>query len=104
MDPGCLGIDGSLPAAQRRDTDPERSGDIRRCEVPSLLQLEHSPVTAAVLVPVDVSRSPAPIVAGQEAGHPPPPPPPAGVFLVFPRPPAGGGGLGSQKGGGSQGG
>ena len=58
-----------LPAAQRRDTDPERSGDIRRCEVPRLLQLEHSPVTATVLVPVDVAGNPAPIVAGLEPDH-----------------------------------
>ncbi len=66
-DPGCRGIDGSLPAAQRRDADPERSGDLRRCEITRLPDLEHPPVTAAVLVAVDVAGSTAPVVAGLKA-------------------------------------
>jgi hypothetical protein len=68
-DPDCLGIDSSLPPAQRRDADPERLGDLPRRQVPSLLQLEHSPMTAAVLVAVDVSGNPAPIVVGLEPNH-----------------------------------
>jgi hypothetical protein len=56
-DPGGAGIDGSLSPPQGRGPDPEHSGNIRRREVPSLLQLEHSPVTAAVVVAVHGQRA-----------------------------------------------
>src|SRR3989442_7761020 len=68
-DPGCLGIDGSLPPEQCRDTDPERPGDIRCCEVPSLLKLEHTPVTAAVLVAVDEPGNTAPELPPLKGDH-----------------------------------
>src|SRR5947209_7732622 len=55
-DPGGAGIDGSLPPPQRRDTDPERLGHVRYCQVPSLPQLEHQPVATAVVVAVDEPR------------------------------------------------
>lgn len=102
-DPGCLGIDGSLPAEQRRNADPERSGDIRRCEVPSLLQLENSPVTAAVLVPVDMAGHPTPIVAELEPDHLSAPALAAVLPLVLPDPPEGDGGQRIQGDAGSQG-
>ena len=52
-DPGCPGIEGSLPAPQARGPDPERLGHVRYCQVPSLPQLEHQPVATAVVVAVD---------------------------------------------------
>ena len=85
-DPDSGAIPGALPPAERRDTDPERPGDIRRCEVTRLLQLEHSPVTAAVLVPVDVPGSPAPVVAGLEPDHRSAPALTAVLPLVLPEP------------------
>src|SRR2546428_4388335 len=89
-------IDVCRPACRKA----ERSGDIRRCEVPRLLQLEHSPVTAAVLVTVDVPGSPAPIVAGEGGGPPPAATPAWGACPGFPRPPPGGRGPWAPTGGG----
>jgi hypothetical protein len=68
-DPDSGAIPGALPPAERRDTDPERPGDVRCGQIPGFLQLEHSPVTATVVVAVDVAGNPAPIVAGLEPDH-----------------------------------
>src|SRR2546422_4560603 len=61
-DPGCPGIEGSLPAPQARGPDPERLGHVRYCQVPSLPQLEHQPVATAVVVAVDEPRNTVAVV------------------------------------------
>src|SRR5439155_2168810 len=55
-DPGCPGIEGSLPAPQARGPDPERLGHVRYGQVPSLPQLVHQPVATAVVVRSEEQR------------------------------------------------
>src|SRR5712691_8485376 len=68
-DPGGDGIAGPFPATQGRRPNAKRLRHLGCRQVPGLPQLEHSPVTTAVLVAVHVSGNPAPKVAGLEPDH-----------------------------------
>src|SRR2546425_10043320 len=61
-DPGCRGIDGSLAPPQGRGPNPERLGHFRYRQVAGLAQLEHSPVTAAVVGAVGEPRNTVSVV------------------------------------------
>src|SRR2546425_1294304 len=78
-DPGCPGIEGSLPAPQARGPDPERLGHVRYCQVPSLPQLEHQPVATAVVVAVGEPPETPAGGARPKGGQPPPTPPAPGL-------------------------
>src|SRR2546425_3562080 len=74
-DPGGDGIAGPFPATQGRRPNAKRLRHLGCRQVPGLPQLKHPPVATAVLVPVDVPGSPAPIVGGGQTQKPPPAPP-----------------------------
>src|SRR5947199_9838179 len=94
-----------VPSLRRRVVVPIPSAlaTSDTCQVPSLPQLEHPPVPAAVLVAVDVARHAAPVVLGGKLDHRASATLTDVLTLVLAEPPDGGWDQGIQGDTGSQG-